>query len=150
MSTKVSASILRGQKTHFRPSITFPATSGQMAGHDAICQKSPKSRFWPKNSNFYSIAGSVRESDIWPEMSPWGVLEPFCTRNRYLNPFRSNFKQFWKNRFFGFFSCGSSQKIVRKIFYGPRNFDIEISTGPNASKLFQKKKAVVNFRPFLT
>ena len=136
----------------------FPATN-HISGHFRPCgrpwchmSKIAKITILAKNSNFHSMAGSVRESDIWPGMSPWGVLESFCTRNRYLNPFRSNFKQFWKNRFFflGFFNCGSSQKMGRRIFYGSRNFDVEISTGPKTSYLFEKKNAAVRFYPFLT
>ena len=72
---------------------------------------------------------------ILPEMGTWGVLEPFCTRNRYLNPFRSNLNKNPKIGFFEFFNCGWPQKWGRKIFYGSRNFDIEISTGLNTSKL---------------
>ena len=101
-----------------------------------------------KNSNFHSMAGSVRESDIWPEMSPWGVLEPFCTRIRYLNSFRSNFKQFWKNRFFEIFDLWVPPKMGRRIFYGPGKCAVEVSTGPNTSKLFPEKNDNNNFASF--
>ena len=144
-SSKVCRSILGVQRSHFRPYITFPATSGQMIGHNANHQKSAKIAkiaILTKNSNFFKVAGSVRKMDIWPEMGPWGVLEPFCTRNRYLKSFRSNFKSFWKNRFFWLFHLWDHPKYGRRIFYGSRIFDIEISTGPNISYLFPNQNGV--------
>ena len=118
-----------------------------MIGHNANHQKSAKIAkiaILTKNSNFFKVAGSVRKMDIWPEMGPWGVLEPFCTRNRYLKSFRSNFKSFLKNRFFWLFHLWDHPKYDRRIFYGPGKSDIEISTGPNTSKLFQKKKPSIS------
>ena len=91
---------------------------------------------WVRNSIFDISADIGRNDDIWPEMGSWGVLELFCTRNRYLNAFRSNFKKFQKNRFFGDFHLWDPKMWTRRIFYGSRNFDVEISTGPNTSKLF--------------
>ena len=111
--------------------------------------KNRKIAILAKISNFYIMAGSVRKCDIWSEMSPWGVLEPFCTRNRYLNPFRTYFKQFWKNRFFGIFQLWVAQKKGRRIFYGPENFGIEISTGPNTSKLLPEKKDTLRRASFV-
>ena len=68
----------------------------------------------------------------------------FCTRNRYLNAFRSNFKKFQKNRFFGDFHLWDPKMWTCRIFYGSQNFDVEIFTGPNTSKLFEKKMGQVN------
>ena len=123
-----------------------------MIGHNANHQKSvkiTKITILAKNSIFKKVAGTVYKVDIWPEMSPWGVLEPFCTRNRYLNSFRSNFKQFWKKSIFWLFHLWVHQKWTRRIFYGSRKFDVEISTGPNTSKLFPKKMPLIRSVPFL-
>ena len=57
-----------------------------------------------KYSIFDIVADIDRNDDIWPEMDPLGILEVFCTANRYPNAFRSNFTPFSKNRFFFSFS----------------------------------------------
>ena len=95
---------------------------------------------WAENSIFDTPAGIGRNDDIWPEMDSWGVLELFCTRKRHLNSFRSNFRTFWKNRFFGDFDLWDHQKWTRRIFYGSRNFDPAMKIGLDTSKLFSKKK----------
>ena len=132
-----SREAISGHISHFRP---LPAKWSAIMRIIKNQPKSPKSRFWPKNSNFFKVAGSVRKMDIWPEMGPWGVLEPFCTRNRYLKSFRSNFKSFLKNRFIWLFHMWDHPKYDRRIFYGPGKSDIEISTGPKTSKLFPPQK----------
>ena len=81
-------------------------------------------------------------------MRPWGVLEPFCTRNRYLNSFRSNFKWIWKNRFFEFFICGFIKKWTRRIFYGSRNFEISLKMGQHTSYLSHIQNVVDNSSSF--
>ena len=139
ISYKLCRSVLEVQRDNFRPPIIFPATFGQMASHilrSRKSQKIAKKSILAKNSNFDRVADIGRNDDIWPEMGPWGVLELFCTRNRYLNPSRSHFKKSRKIDFFELFKCGWLQKYTRRIFYRSRNFDIEISTGPNTSKLF--------------
>ena len=42
-----------------------------------------------------------------------------------------------------------AQKKGRRIFYGPENFGIEISTGPNTSKLFPEKKDTLRRASFV-
>ena len=81
-----------------------------------------------KNSIFDIMAGIDRHDDIWPEMDSLGVLEVFCTENRYPNAFRSNFRTFSKNRFFcdfhlWDFPISASQNIlwVSKFLYDIRN-----------------------------
>ena len=86
-----------GSEKPFPAPITFPATPWESLPWNWPWCKMPKNAkitIWAKNSNFEKTAGSVRKCDIWPEMGFWGVLALFCTRNRYLNSFRSIFKQF--------------------------------------------------------
>ena len=47
-----------------------------------------------ENSIFHKMAIFALYDHIWSEMGSWGVLDDFCTRNRYLNPFRIDFEQF--------------------------------------------------------
>ena len=61
-----------------------------------------------KKSIFDIKAGIDRHDDIWPEMDSLGVLEVFCTKNRYPNAFRSNFKPFSKNQIFCHFHLWDS------------------------------------------
>ena len=153
MSSKVCRDVLGPRRGHFRPLIAFLSISGHMVGHIVRSQKYmkiAKIAIWARNSIFDTAADISQNDDIWPEMGSWGVLELFCTRNRYLNSFRSNFEKLWKNRFFGDFHLWDHQMWTRRIFYWPRKFDIEISTGPNISKLFQKKNGNINFQPILT
>ena len=98
-----------------------------------------------KNSNFHRMAGSVWESDIWPEMSPWGVLEPFCTRNRHLIPFRSNFK---KNQKIGFWDClivGDPKKWGLRIFYGSENGSKKFLRVQTHQNSFPQKMSTITF-----
>ena len=74
-------------------------------------------------------------------MGPWDVLEPFCTRNRYLNVFRCIFKKIQNFRFFENFHLWDPQMWARRNFYGCRKFDIIFEIGLKHHKGFQKKKA---------
>ena len=103
MSYMVCRSVLGVQRDDFRPPIIILTTSGHMVNLVLIRQKSGKIVkivIFHKNSIFDIVADIDRNDDIWPEMDPLGVLEVFCTANRYPNAFRSNFKPFSKNRFF--------------------------------------------------
>ena len=107
-------SVLEVQRDNFRPPIIFPDTFGQMASHilrSRKSQKIAKKSILAKNSNFDRVADIGRNDDIWPEMGPWGVLELFCTKNRYLNPSRSHFKKSRKIDFFELFNRGVTPKI---------------------------------------
>ena len=68
-----------------------------------------------------------------------GVLEPFCTRNRYLNAFRCNFKKIQNFGFFGIFHLWDPQKWTHRNFYGCRNFYIIFEIGLKHHKGFQNK-----------
>ena len=123
MSSKVCRDVLGPRRGHFRPLIAFLSISNHMVGHIVRSQKYvkiAKIAILARNSIFDTAADIGQNDDIWPEMGSWGVLELFCTRNRYLNSFRSIFKKFWKNRFFflAFFSCGTTKKWAGRIFYG--------------------------------
>ena len=103
MSSMVCRSVLGIRRDHFRPPIMILTASGQMADHILISQKSKKiakNMIFDKNLIFDIIANFDENDDIWPEMDLLGVLEVFCTANRYPNAFRSNFKPFSKNRIF--------------------------------------------------
>ena len=95
-----------------------------------------------KNSILDIVADIVRGDDMWPEMDSLGVLEVFCTENRYPNAFRSNFRTFSKNRFL-FFICGTSQYRPRRIFCGYRNFYTTLEIGLVTSKVFPIQKGGV-------
>ena len=100
MSSMVCRSVLGVWRGDFRPPIMILTTPGQMAGHILISpkpQKMLKNVNFDKNSILDIAAGIVRGDDIWPEMDSPGVLEVFCTENRYPNAFRSNFRTFSKN-----------------------------------------------------
>ena len=56
------------------------------------------------------------------EMDFSGVLDVFCTKNRYPSSSRSNFKQIWKNRFFVNFHLWTPKNRLRRIFYERRIF----------------------------
>ena len=77
-------------------------------------------------------------------MGPWGVLQPFCTRNRYLNAFRCNFKKIQNFGFFEIFHLWDPQKWTRRNFCGCRNFDIIFEIGLKHHKDFQKKKPPIS------
>ena len=81
-------------------------------------------------------------------MGPWDVLEPFCTRNRYLNAFRCNFKQFQNFRFFGNFHVWDPQKWARRNFYECRNFEKMLKTGLEHHKHHHNKFAADNSTSF--
>ena len=103
MSSMVCRSVLGVRRDHFRPPIMILTASGQMADHILISQKSqkmPKNVIFDKNSFLDRVADMDWNDDIWPEMDSLGVLKVFCTKNRYPNAFRSNFRTFSKNRFF--------------------------------------------------
>ena len=103
MSSMVCRSVLGVRRDDFRPPIMILTTSGQMADDIFMMQKSQKmlkNVNLDKNSILDIMADIVRGDDIWPEMESLGVLEVFCTENRYPNAFKSNFKTFSKNRFF--------------------------------------------------
>ena len=51
--------------------------------------------------------------------------------------------------FLDFSIVGDGQNWGRRIFYGFQNIDVEISTGPNTSYLFQEKNADDNSTLFL-
>ena len=147
MSPMVCKHVLRVQRGHFRPLIAFLSNSGHIIGHIVMHQKIMKIAkivIWAENSIFDTPAGIGRNDDIWPEMDSWGVLELFCTRKRHLNSFRSNFRIFWKNRFFGDFDLWDHQKWTRRIFYGSRNFDPAMKIGLDTSKLFPNKNVAGN------
>ena len=82
-------------------------------------------------------------------MNFWCVLELFCTRNRYLNSFRSNFGKLWKNRFFGDFHLWDPQKWARRNFYGCRNFYLISKIGSGHQNVSSITKAAVNGLPIL-
>ena len=105
-----------------------------------------------KNSILDIVAGIDRHDDIWPEMDSLGVLEGFCTKNRYPNAFRSNFKPFSKNQFFVIFTCGTPQYRPHRIFCGCRNFYMTLEIGLVTSKLFpiQKGGYLVEFLAITT
>ena len=95
MSCMVCRSVLRIQMDDFRPPIIILTTSGHMANHILISKKSQnivKNMIFDENSIFDIVVDINRNDDIWPEMDSLGVLEMFCTKNRYPNAFRSNFK----------------------------------------------------------
>ena len=81
-------------------------------------------------------------------MSPWSVLKPFCTRNRYLNAFRCNFKQFQNFRFFGNFHVWDPQKWVRRNFYECGNFEKMLKTGLEHHKHHHNNFAADNSTSF--
>ena len=77
--------------------IIILTTSGHIANHILISQKSQnivKNMIFDKNSIIDIMVDIDGNDHIWPEMDPLGVLEVFCTENRYANAFRSNFKPF--------------------------------------------------------
>ena len=81
-------------------------------------------------------------------MGPWSVLEPFCTRNRYVNAFICNFKQFQNFRFFGNFHVWDPQKWARRNFYGYGNFGKMLKNGLKHHKPHHNKFAVNNSTSF--
>ena len=86
-------------------------TLGQMDDHNLISpkpEKMLKNVNFDKNSILHIVADSDWNDDIWPEMDSLGVLKVFCTKNRYLNAFRSNFKPFSKNQIFCHFHLWDS------------------------------------------
>ena len=67
-----------------------------------------KNEILTKTSKFDKSAGSVRNDDIWPEMSPGGPVDVFCTRNRYLKSIRwKKYENLKIGHFFGFWIVGS-------------------------------------------
>ena len=117
---------------HFRP-------NGKSYFEKSRIPKFAKKSILTKNSNFDRVADIGRDDEIWPEMSPWGVLESFCTRNQYLNPFRSLFMQFWKIAFFASWFVGFGHFGAGRIFYGSKIW--KISAGIDLSTIcpFPKK-----------
>ena len=124
------------QKCFGGPKRQFPATN-HISGHfrpngksyfeKSKIPKFAKKSILAKNSNFDRVADIGRNDDIWPEMGPGGVLELFCTKNRYLNPSRSHFKKSRKIDFFELFNCGvtpkiQSQNILQVPKFRYRNF----------------------------
>ena len=81
-------------------------------------------------------------------MGPWSVLEPFCIRNRNLNAFICNFKQFQNFRFFGNFHVWDPQKWARRNFYECRNFEKMLKTGLKHHKPHHNKFAANNSTSF--
>ena len=140
-----------GLKEHISGHISiFQPVQAESAGY-AWKVKKCQIAILAKNSIFHRVAGSVRTRDIWPEMSPWDVLEVVCTWIWYPNPFRSYSKQFWKNLFFLDFSfVGFAILGGGRIFYGSRIFDVEISTGRNTSYLFPITFVQLNSSPIVT
>ena len=131
MSSMLCRSVLGVRRDYFRPPIMILTTPGQIDDHILISQKSPKmlkNVNFDKNSILDIVADIVRGDHMWPEMDSLGVLEVFCTENRYPNAFRSNFRTFSKNRFFcdfhlWDFPISASQNIlwVSKFLYDIRN-----------------------------
>ena len=103
MSSMVCRSVLGVRRDDFWPPIMILTVSGQMADHILISQKSQKmlkNVNFDKNSIFDIVADIVRGDDMWLEMDSLGVLEVFCSENRYPNAFRSNFRTFSKKSIF--------------------------------------------------
>ena len=117
---------------HFRP-------YGKSYFEKSKITKFAKKSILAKNSNFDRVADIGRNDDIWPEMGPWGVLESFCTRNQYLNPFRSLFMQFWKIEFFASWFVGFGHFGAGRIFYGSKKCKILAGNCWYTSWLFPKK-----------
>ena len=105
-SFKAFKSALGLPRSHFFPQIPFLDPPGQIIGHIVKIQKFVKIikiAILAKNSIFHKLADIAQNDDIWPEMGPWDVLEPFCTRIWHFYSFRSNFKKIQKNLFFRIF-----------------------------------------------
>ena len=103
MSCMVCRSVSGVQRDDFRPPIIILTTSGHIADHIFISQKSKKivkNMIFDKNLIFDIVADIDQNDNIWPGMDSLGVLEVFCIKNRYPNAFRSYFKPFSENRFF--------------------------------------------------
>ena len=81
-------------------------------------------------------------------MSLRGVLEPFCTRNRYLNALDATLSNFKKIRFFGNFHVWHTQKWARRNFYEFRNFEKMLKTGLEHHKHHHNKFAADNSTSF--
>ena len=107
------------QKCFGGPMSPFPATN-HIFGHFrpnvdqfweiSKIQKIAKISIFHENSILNRVADIGRNDDIWPEMDSWDVLDVFCTKNRYPNASRSNFKPFWKNRFFADYHLWDPEK----------------------------------------
>ena len=132
-SSKVSTIDFKVSRGHFRPQMTFLGTSGEKIGHMLTYHEKSKIikiAILTKNSIFHKWFENARNDVIWQEMDTRGVLEPFCTRNRYLNPFRSYFKQIWKiGFFFSIFHLWVDHKQTRRNFYRPQNPEIMLEIG---------------------
>ena len=105
-SSTVCAILLKVPRGLFRPPNTFFDTSGPIIGQIVRGSQKPKimkNANFDENSIFHTLAKIAQNDVIWQEMDTWGVLDAFCTRNRYQNSFRSYFKVFWNFGFFGIF-----------------------------------------------
>ena len=134
-------------RSHFLPPIPFLDPSGQIIGHIVKIQKFvkiTKIAILAKNSIFHKLVNIARNDDIWPEMGPWDVLEPFCTRIWHFYSYRSNFKIIQKNRFFQIFYLWAHQKLAGRNFYGSRNFEGTSKIRLQYQNLFQNKNAALN------
>ena len=64
------------------------------------CRKLPKTTFYGMTSEANHSAGNGRKVVKSPEMCSPDLVDAFCTRNRYLKPFRSRKNFPWKSMFF--------------------------------------------------
>ena len=64
------------------------------------CRKLPKTTFYGMTSEGNHSAGNGRKVVKSPEMCSPDLVDAFCTRNRYLKPFRSKKNFPWKSMFF--------------------------------------------------
>ena len=109
-----SKETISGHQSYFRP---LPAKCQVIF---LEFQNSPKKSILVKNSNFDRVADIGRNDEIWPKISPWGVLESFCTPNRYFIAFRSIFTKFQKMPFLTFWIMVFGHFRAGRIFYGSK------------------------------
>ena len=129
----------------------YQINSGKIIHHDGKHWKITKIAILAKivkNSIFHKMGIVGLYDHIWSEMASWSVLDDFCTRNRYLNPFRSYFEQFRKNRFFRIFHLWDTQNRPRRNFYWCRNFCGVTKIGSKQSYVLPIIKAFIRTGSF--
>ena len=96
-SSTVCAILLKVPRGLFRPPNTFFDTFGEIIGQIVRGGQRPKitkNANFVENSMLHILAKMTQNDVIWLEMDTWGLLDAFCTRNRYQNSFRMYFKIF--------------------------------------------------------